>query len=162
MFSINAQTSVSPSDATATAPTGAAFSLVEVMVAIGMVGLLCFALLSGITFGYSVVSQERENRRATQVLLDKLEQVRLYNWSQIITNGLPTNFAAPFCPTTNGANTGFTYTGALSVASAPITESYASCLRLITVQVSWSSAGVAHQRSMSTLMSSNGLYNYIY
>ena len=140
----------------------AAFSLTEVIVAIGIVGLLCFFMLSGISFGYTMVRLERENRRATQVMLDKMEQMRLFNWEQITTNGLPTNFTAPFYLGTNNVEMGFTYTGTVAIANAPLTESYAPAMRQVTVSVTWFSGGMVHERQMSTLLSSNGLHQYVY
>ena len=111
-------------------PPAAAFSLVEVMVAVCVLGILIIALLSGITFGFTNMRLSRENARASQILLEKLEQFRLLNWQQITTNGLPTSFVSAYYPFATNSSAGFNYTGTVTIATAPYTESYASNLCL--------------------------------
>ncbi len=142
--------------------TRAAFSLVEVMIAAGILGILILALLAGISYGISSTRMSRENQRATQVMLEKLEQFRLLNWQQVTTNGLPTSFIVPYYPMTNLADSTFNYTGTVSIVNAPLTEGYASTMRLVTVSISWVSGQIVRQRSASTLVASNGLFNYNY
>ena len=63
-----------------------------------------------------------------QVILEKFETIRLYSWDQINTSDfIPTTFSAPFNPTPN-ATGGFNYTGTVSFASAPVSESYSNDL----------------------------------
>jgi type II secretory pathway pseudopilin PulG len=141
---------------------GWAFTLIEVMVATGITGVLFIALLSGMSYGFSLVRMGRENLRATQILVEKMEQFRLFNWAQITTNGVPATFTEPFFPMTNQVDVGFYYTGSVTIASAPLTESYAGNLRLVTVSITWPSGKVIRQRETSTLVGKNGLYNYVY
>ncbi len=143
-------------------PSVRAFTLVEVMVATGITGVLFIALLSGISYGFSLVRMGRENLRATQILVEKMEQFRLFNWAQISTNGVPTTFTEPFFPMTNQMDVGFYYTGSVTIANSPLTESYAGNLKLVTVSISWPSGKMIRQRETSTLVGKNGLYNYVY
>ena len=141
----------------------AAFSIIEVLVAAVIVGIVFFALYSGVSSGFTVVELARENLRATQVVTDKMETIRLYNWSQINSNGfIPSTFVAPFYATNSSTNTGLLYYGTITITNAPVTEAYADALRLVTVQVSWTSLGQERQRTMSTLVSQYGMQNYIY
>ncbi|MFT4588025.1 MAG: prepilin-type N-terminal cleavage/methylation domain-containing protein [Candidatus Binatia bacterium] len=138
------------------------FTLVEVMVASGILGLVVVALFAGITMCFSTVQLSRENVRATQILQDKMESIRLYNWDQINTSGfIPTSFVEPHYPG-GSTNSGVFYSGTMAIEPAPITESYSNDLRSVTVAVSWTSDGVPRLRDMQTYVSRYGLQNYIY
>ncbi|MEK7675594.1 MAG: prepilin-type N-terminal cleavage/methylation domain-containing protein [Verrucomicrobiota bacterium] len=141
-----------------------AFSIIEILVAMSIVGVMFVALYSGFSAGFAVVQLSRENLRATQILQEKMETIRLYTWDQINTPGfIPTRFTDTFYPSvTNQTDTGLIYTGTVSLATAPITESYSNDLKLITIKVEWSSVGVLRKREMRTLVSHYGLQNYIY
>ena len=139
-----------------------AFTLIEVMVAIMAVGVSVISLYAGVTCGFAAVETSRETLRATQVMLEKLETVRLYSWSQLNTPGfMPTNFSAPFNPSTNSTG-GFNYQGTISVVNAPVSETYSNDLKEVTVTVTWTAANVTRSRTMNTLVSQYGLQNYIY
>jgi len=150
----------------------AAYTLVEVVVAVALTGILFTAAFAGLNQGFNLVRLNREKSRAGQILLEKTELIRLYNWDQI-NNGwgtntlvstnasVPASFTAPYYSTTN--NVGFTYTGTVMVANAPITETYAGDLRRITISLTWTSANnVSVTQSMTTMVSQYGLQRYIY
>lgn len=134
----------------------------EIMVAVAIAGIMFVSLYAGFSTGFAVVQLARENLRAVQILQEKMETIRLYTWEQINTAGfIPANFTDVFYSSTQSAS-GLVYTGRVSVASAPITETYSNDLKLITVEVNWASAKVSRKREMSTLVSRYGLQNYIY
>lgn len=134
----------------------------EIMVAVAIAGIMFVSLYAGFSTGFAVVQLARENLRAVQILQEKMETIRLYTWEQINTAGfIPANFTDVFYSSTQSAS-GLVYTGTVSVASAPITETYSNDLKLITVEVNWASANVSRKREMSTLVSRYGLQNYIY
>src|SRR5258708_2683836 len=60
-----------------------AFTFVEVLVSAAIMLTLFTSLFAGLTMGLSVTQLTRENLRATQIMLDKLEGVRLYRWDQL-------------------------------------------------------------------------------
>lgn len=139
-----------------------AFSILEVMVAVSILGIMTVSLYSGFSSGFAVVQLSRENLRATQILQEKMETLRLYTWEQIETPGfVPTNFTDVFYASQD-ANPGLTYTGTVSIVTAPIVETYSTNLKAVTVEVTWSSANVLRTRTMSTFVSRYGLQNYIY
>lgn len=120
------------------------------------------SLYTGISSGFTVVQIARENLRGTQILQEKMETIRLYTWDQITSPGfIPTNFTDVFFPGTQSAS-GLIFTGQVTIASAPVTESYSNDLKLVTVEVNWMSAKVKRTRSMTTLVSRYGLQHYIY
>lgn len=140
----------------------AAFSLMEILVALAIGSMMFVSLYSGLSSGFAVVQLARENLRATQILQEKMETIRLYTWDQINTSGfIPTNFADVFYTATQYTG-GLTYTGSVSISAAPITESYSNDLKMVTVKVTWDSANVLRSREMSTFVSRYGLQNYIY
>src|SRR5262245_37517255 len=139
----------------------AGFSIVETSVAIGVVGIVFVSLLAGFTSGFNVIRLARENVRATQILQEKTEMVRLYSWDQINAPGfVPTNFITYFDPT-NSSN-GVAYTGKVTIANAPVTEAYSNNLRQVNVEVSWISGKIKRTRQLTTLVSRYGMQNYIY
>src|SRR5687768_17046404 len=74
-------------------------SLIEVLVVVALVGTLFVSLYAGIASGFGVVNVARENLRANQIILERLETIRLYNWDQINEPGfIATNFTAYFFP----------------------------------------------------------------
>ena|SRR6266498_5225041 len=141
-----------------------AFTLVEVLVASALIGIMFLAFMGGFSASFQNVQLDRENSRAAQILLEKTELVRLYNWDQIVGNDtntfIPTNFTASFYPDTN--NGGFTYSGTVAVTNAPIAETYTNDMRYITITVNWKSGKVQRSRTMSSYISRYGLQNYIY
>src|SRR5438046_2231149 len=100
----------------------AAFSLIETLVAVALVGVVLVSLYTGISNGFAFAKVTRENLRATQILQEKMETIRLYTWEQLSTPGyVPTNFLEGFYA--SGTNSGgLTYTGKVIIATAPIAE----------------------------------------
>ena len=141
-----------------------AFSLVEVLVAVSIIGVLFVALYSGLTYGYVVIRSARESLRATQILQEKMEVIRLYRWDQVLSNGfIPATFSEPFYTGTNGGGAGgLNYSGTATISTIPLSESYSNDLRQLTVTVRWVSGRVTNNRSMSTFVSRYGLQNYVY
>jgi len=137
----------------------------EVLVAAAIIGVQFVTLYLGMTQGFGIVQVARENLRATQILQEKMETIRLYTWDQITNNGfIPTTFAASFYPA-GQTNQGLNYQGTMTISNVPAplsNASYASDLKLVVVQVNWTSGNVQRQRDMRTLVSHYGLQNYIY
>jgi prepilin-type N-terminal cleavage/methylation domain-containing protein len=146
----------------------AAFTLVEIMVAVGVLGIMMAAFFTGLASGLGIVNTARQDLRATQILTQKTEAVRLLTWDQL--HSLPINFVDYYYPsgTTNSAPN-ITYYGTISVGPAsciPSSVTYYSQIDLVTISLVWTnSVGadyIAHSRSTQTLVSYYGLVNYIY
>lgn len=141
------------------------FTLPEGLFGMAIMGILFVTLYTGMTTGFESIRSSRENLRATQILLEKFETIRLYNWDQVNTAGfIPTNFVAHFDPkwNTNATDKGTVYTGTVSITPAPITEPYSNDLRTITVELAWTSGNRACRRSLSSYIARYGLQNYVY
>src|SRR6266581_2217946 len=131
------------------------YTFIEVLVATWLLTFVVVALYAAFAFGFSVIKLSQEDVRANQILLQKLETLRIYDWSKITNGYIPTNFTAAF--STNG---GVTYEGAIAINPVPLTESYSNTLRQVTVSLSWVSTGVPRNRSVTTLVSQNGIQTY--
>lgn len=148
-----------------------AFTLIESMVGMSMVGMTCLALYGGMTFGVHSLQSARETERATQIVAEKLDTIRLYPWDKIHTPGfIPTTFTSPFAATDSklaelGYPTGgFNYHGTVSIATniSAIDSSYRHITLQVSVSLSWTNGGRARQASMATFVTRNGLYSYVY
>lgn len=136
-----------------------AFTLTEVVVSVAITAIVFVSLYASIARCFGVAQLDRENVRATQILQEKMEVARLYTWTQISGGHIPKTFAAPYI---EGAATGLTYTGRVSIIDAPIKETYAADMRQIHIDLTWSSGGVTHKREMTTFVTKYGLQNYLY
>ncbi len=140
---------------------GSGFSIVEVLVGVALIGVCVVVLYSGISSGVALIGWTREDMRATQVLLEQMESVRLYSWQQV-TNGtvLPASFTAKQFPGTS--NEGITYSGSTAVEDAGLSTSYSGETRKVVATVTWTVGDRTKQRQMVTLFARDGLSNYVY
>src|SRR5438309_11723539 len=96
-----------------------AFTLMEVLVAVAIIGVQFVTLYVGMTQGFGIVQVSRENLRATQILQEKMETIRLYTWNQITNAGfIPPTFTASFYPAAQ-PNRGLDYHGTLPISYVP-------------------------------------------
>lgn len=142
------------------------FSLVEALVGMCLVGIIGLALYASLTWSFTSLRLTRENLRATQILTEKMETVRLYAWEQLTveTNFVPTNFTATYYPpgATNNSGAGTVYDGRVELTPVSFGTSYDEDIRKMTVEVEWTTGGVRRQRKLSTFVSQYGLQNYIW
>ncbi len=68
------------------------YTFVEVLVAAGILGFVGASLYAAFAAGFVVIQTTRENLRATQIMVQKLEAVRLFTWSQVNDS---TNYLKP-------------------------------------------------------------------
>jgi uncharacterized protein (TIGR02598 family) len=142
------------------------FTLAEVMVAVGVMGVSFVSLYAGIAHGFAVTRASREDLRATQVMLEVVEGIRLCNWSQAnSTNTIPPTFTRYYQPAVGDRTAGGAlYHGTITVTTPTLDPppTYTSNLRQVNVEVRWTSGGAERVRRMSTLVSMNGMQNYVF
>jgi prepilin-type N-terminal cleavage/methylation domain-containing protein len=141
------------------------FSLVEVVMAIALFGVMAAGVLGSFRYGFFTLRLVRENQRATQIMLEKMETIRLYSWDQVNTTGfIPATFTDEYDP--QGATTamGTTYNGTVTVSPCSLTPtpSYAANLRQLTVTLNWTTGTIPRTRSITTYIAKDGLQNYVY
>jgi len=140
----------------------AAFSLVEVAIGLGVIGTVAGAMLTGITGGFFTMKMARENLRATQIILEKVETIRLYTWDQInTTNFIPLTFTNRYDPNSTNSQ-GLSYMGTMRFAPVPFTAGYSSNMMQITVTLNWTTGQLPRTRTFTTFIAKNGLQDYIY
>ena len=70
-----------------------ASTLVEVVVAVGILAILGAGIVGSFKYGFFMMDMVRQNQRATQIMLAKAETIRLYRWDQVLSNGfIPATF----------------------------------------------------------------------
>ena len=151
----------------------AAFSLVEVCIAVAILVLMLVSLYGGISASFATIQAARENLRATQIMLERVEGLRLYNWNQLLySNMVPTWFTNYYFPLAQpGESRGCTYVGKLEITGATLNPpvTYSANMRAVTVKVYWTnyygkglSQKLVRNRSMTTYTARDGIQNYVF
>jgi Tfp pilus assembly protein PilV len=141
-----------------------AFTLMEVIVAVLVLTTISTAFYLGLSTCFSVIKTSREDIRATQIMMQKLEAVRLCTWSQL-TNF---SFKEPYDPmgsTNNSSGVYFYGTVTKGAVGLPTAASYSNNMRLVTVSLNWTNnLGAPHpfSRQMQTYYARYGLQSYIW
>lgn len=148
------------------------FTLVETLMSVVVLSTVFISVFALLNFNISATRISRENTRATQILLDKMECLRLYQWQQLTNPAvLLTTFTNFTCDSTNLSSTnaagqGIQYYGNITVTTPVAALSgttYRSNLALVTVTVTWNSGNtnLTHTRNMSTYFSRLGVENLV-
>ena len=142
----------------------AAFTLVEILVSTAILSVMAVALYGGISFCFANITLARQNLRATQIALEKMEIMRMYSWDEVNSNGfVPVNFTAPYYPTSGGnTNGGLTYYGTTVITNLNLGTPYAVDMRQVIVTLNWTNKTVRQSLQMSTYISQYGMQHYIY
>ena len=122
-------------------------------------------LFAGLASGFSMVQSSREDLRATQILVQRMEAIRLSPYTALSNPAAyPTNVSEYYspCGQTNGSggttyNVSYNWTTGLS--SLP--PSYRSNLVLVTVTATWNSGKRQQSRSMQSYVARYGIQRYV-
>jgi len=144
----------------------AGFTLVENVVSLTIVAIMLTSLYAGFTSGFSAVRTSRESTRATQIMISKLEAIRVCSFDQLANPTYnPTSWTEFFDPTDQANGGGGAVYSCKFKASVPtagtLPESYRTNMALLTVSVSWTSGALSHTRSMQTYSAKDGIEGYI-
>lgn len=137
--------------------------ILEGLITSSIVGTMGCGLIGSFSYGFMAMQMVRENQRATQIILEKVETLRLYSWDQVLTpNFIPATFDEVFDPQSSGTQT-IMYQGTMDITTPAMGTSYASSMREFLVTVSWTSVnGEVRTRTLSTYIAKDGLQNYVY
>lgn len=128
--------------------------------------LMLVSLYAGFTFGFQQIKLSRQEARATQILQEKMELVRILNWDQVanLPGYVPTNFTESFYATdpSNAPAGGFNYSGTVAITTPTMGATYKNDLRQVAVTVSWTFCGKTRTRTMNAYVSQWGMQNYVY
>ena len=140
--------------------------MVEILVAVAVLGIMIVTLLASLSYGLGVIQTSREDQRATQILTQKIEAIRLCTWNQL--SNLPSSFTETYKPSATNSASGAIYGGTISFSTpASLPAAYQNQMRLATVSVCWTnyrSGGdrIVHTRQMQTQSALNGMQNYLW
>ncbi|MEY4386541.1 MAG: hypothetical protein RLY20_1824 [Verrucomicrobiota bacterium] len=142
-----------------------ASTITEALVASVIMAICAAGLMRALAGGFRTMQRARENQRATQILMEQAEMIRLYSWDQINRpNIVPSLFTTAYDPQSpNGG--GLYYTCKVSIASVPagaFSTSYSTKMRLVTLMLQWNSNKVVRSRTNYTLVARDGFQNYVY
>ncbi len=139
-------------------------TLLESLIATAILGIMGGGIINSINYGMFTMRLARENARATQILLEKTEAIRLYNWDQVTNAGfVPATFTALYDPQTP-STPGVVYSGTTTINSMTnFAPTYGANMRQFTITLQWNTAGrINHTRSLTTLVAKDGVQNYVY
>lgn len=141
-----------------------AYTLIEVVVASGLLGIMIVAFYGGIASGFAMVSLSREHLRANQIALERMEMIRLYSWDQVNSNGfIPPTFTAWFYPGKDAdTGSGSKYFGNVTISDVPLEVAYTNSLKRVQVSLVWTNNRVARTHELETFVSEYGMQNYVY
>ena len=138
-------------------------TLVDVVLATGLLGIMAVGIMGSFTYGFSVMGMVRENQRPTQILLEKVETIRLYRWDQVNTTGfIPPEFSEVYDPQAPSGSQGITYYGTVAITNSSSTSTYNSRMRELTVTLQWTNQNLVRSRTLTTTIAQDGLQNYVY
>ncbi|HEX5221066.1 MAG TPA: type II secretion system protein [Verrucomicrobiae bacterium] len=138
----------------------AGFTLIEVLTAIGIIGIVSVSLYAGLATSFNSVHNSRLELRATHILTEKLEALRLFNWEQVNTSGfIPRTFTERYDPTDSRSAV---YQGQITLTNAAVPSAYADTMRSVVAEITWDTAQGKRQKRMETLISQYGIQNYLY
>ena len=141
----------------------AGMTLVDVIMAVAILGIMMGGILGAFRYGFFSLGMVRENQRATQIILEKMETIRLYSWDQINSNGfVPPTFTDYYDPNAVSGSRGATFNGTATVGACPIGTSYATNMRQLTVTLNWTTGDIPRTRSLTTYIAKDGIQNYVY
>jgi prepilin-type N-terminal cleavage/methylation domain-containing protein len=141
------------------------FTLVETMIAMMVAAIWLSAHFLAFASGYALMSVTREDLRASQIMLQRMESVRLAGYTQLSdTNKYPTSVTQYYDESagTNG-NRGVAYTVTHEIATGlgSLPPTYRSNVTEVTVGVSWQSGAKLRSRSMKTYVARYGIQSYV-
>ncbi len=146
------------------ATTGtSAYTLAEILICVLIINIGAAGLMGCFKYAFFVTRLFRENQRATQVMLERAEAIRLCSWDQVRANGfIPPTFTDYFDPTAANGSSGVVYSGTVAIVSFPYNTSYKDNMRQLTLTVQWTSDSIKRARTNVTYIAKDGIQNYVY
>ena len=146
--------------------------LVEAMIGLMVGGIVIAAVYAGVGSGFQTMQLTRENLRATQIMVERLEAIRGCRWSRLNTN--LQSFVEYYTPTGEGTGSGVPFHGEVTlrgldqVTDASPVPTYAdtNIIKAVTVTLRWTNhlstgTDLPRTRSMTTFVSEYGLRSYV-
>jgi prepilin-type N-terminal cleavage/methylation domain-containing protein len=130
----------------------AGFTLLEAMIATMIIGIVLASVLAVASHGARYLAEMRRTARSTQILQQRVEDIRLMSWSQL--QSVPGTFFDPNDPAQM-------YAGYITQAAFD-TYNGTTTVSKVTFTVVWTNAtGRVLTNRLTTLISNGGLNKYI-
>ncbi len=143
-----------------------AFTLPEIVVTVCILCVGVAGLMGCFEYGFSTIQRIQENQRATQIMLEKTEAIRLCSWDQVISNSvtgfIPATFTDTYAPTAPAGSQGTVYTGTATISAFPYNTSYSANMRQLTIALQWKNGNITHNLTNCTYIAKDGIQNYVY
>jgi prepilin-type N-terminal cleavage/methylation domain-containing protein len=148
------------------------YTLVEVLFAIVIAAISASVLFVGFDNGFALLRTTREDLRATQILMEKTEAIRLMSWQDVTNTANGLSFTISYYPPGASNNQGTIYYGTVSSINAPANmqaayqADYKNNIQLVTIDLHWTNyvgqTKVPHAREMQTLCAQFGMQGFLY
>jgi len=140
-----------------------AATLAEILVCVLIINIGAAALMGCFKYAFFITGITQQNQRATQVMLERAEAIRLCSWDQVRSNGfIPPTFTDYFDPTATTNTKGVVYNGTVAITPFPFNTSYKDSMRQLTLIVQWQSGAINRHRTNVTYIAKDGIQNYVY
>lgn len=120
------------------------FSLIEVLIAVFILGIVSLTLISVFIYGFNVIYKTKQLTLATQIAQEEVELIRNMNFDDILT--LDSSYSHDsLSELVNG-------TGTLSLQDGPGTD-----IKKLTVSVTWDYRGSTLRKDVVTFITREGV-----
>jgi len=141
------------------------FTLMETVVAMLSAGVMLPGLFTGLAYAFSSVQAARDELRATQIVVQRMEAIRLAPYKSLQDPvAYPATSTEYYSPSLKASGQGgTTYTVNYTWTNAPTTlpPSYRTNMMLVTINASWKSGNVQRTRSMQSYVARYGIQRYV-
>lgn len=146
-------------------------TFIEALVSVSIAGILFTSLFAGLTSGLDQIEAIRQEVRATQILVEKFETIRLYSWDQVNTpDFMPATFEAPYVPeiqreestTLESTSEGIVFYGKVTLSDPPSSVAFTNDMKLVTIELTWDTGSTIRTNTLSSFISRYGIQNYVY
>ena len=142
------------------------FTLLETLVSVLLASITLSALYACFAGGWNLIRVTSQDLRATQILLQRMERIRLCDFSQATDQVLnPSSSKEYFDPKNQNAGGGgvsYAITCAITTpSSGSLPEAYRTNMLLVSVAAWWTNGTQVFNRSMETYVARDGMQSYV-
>lgn len=146
--------------------SAAGFTIVETMMAVTLAAITLSALYACFASGWSLIRVTSQDLRATQILLQRLERIRLCDYSKLgdatLNPSTSTEYFDPKDQSNGGGGVLYTINCAITVpGSGSLPAAYRTNMSLVTVDAWWTNGTQVFNRSMQTYVARDGMQSYV-
>jgi hypothetical protein len=138
----------------------------KMLVGVAFVGVVVTMLYGAFSAGFPVIQSTRGNLRATQIVMQKAEALRLFTWSQVCDTN---NHRKPLFVEPQDSRGDVQYAGYITSAvpaAGDLANAARSHMRPVTVTLSWTNyhgaKPIVQTREIHTRLARNGTPKYIW